>query len=99
MSLSADAIRDLDAAVEAWLAYKADLLKARDMASNGFAIPYTKGSDFMQAINANSRRAINALGVSSPEIAEALGELFLNAATNMKAAADPNASARGAHLW
>lgn len=89
----------LTAAVERMLNYKAELGVANNLAGTGFQLKATRMADFQNVINSASRMAMTALDSTDPVWLETLGELLINAASNIKMVADMRGKGLVAPLW
>lgn len=80
---------ELDSIVVEWLNYRASLNTARQLQSAGLTVPATKMLDFKGTIDSLSRKILSAMGYQGNQVkAEAMGELLLNAAHNLKRQAE-----------
>ena len=73
-------------ATRRWQDWKDGANVGRSMQNSGFSVPMTSMRDMQRTVNSLSRTVMNAMELTSVDELESLGELFLNAAQNLKAA-------------
>lgn len=74
-----------------WQEWKDSASVGRSLQNAGMSVPMTKMRDMQNTVNSLSRQVMNAMEFTTIDELESLGELFLNAAQNLKAARqDPN---------
>lgn len=90
---------ELTAAIDQLIGYKEKLGLGKKMAASGFAVPATKTRDFQGVVNGGSRRVMRALDISDPARLEALGELLINAASNINMVEESKRNGFTPPLW